>query len=109
MQQVKGLYIYKEMNRKPACRQAGSRRRSPSDKEKIFNTEITELKTDTQRKMKLCIKEDINHYSEEYYNKLTGSIIEGCIEVHKELGPGLMESVYQVCLIAILRKKSIHL
>ncbi|HBF87621.1 MAG TPA: GxxExxY protein [Bacteroidales bacterium] len=31
------------------------------------------------------------------YNKLTHRIIECCIEVHKELGPGLMETVYEIC------------
>src|SRR3972149_8487036 len=36
--------------------------------------------------------------TEEYYNKLSYKIIECCIEVHKELGPGLMESVYEICV-----------
>ena len=31
-------------------------------------------------------------------NVLTGQILDACIQVHKELGPGLMESVYEVCL-----------
>jgi len=30
--------------------------------------------------------------------KLTGLIIEAAIEVHRNLGPGLMESVYETCL-----------
>jgi GxxExxY protein len=42
----------------------------------------------------------------ENYNELSGKIIECCIEVHKELGPGLMESVYEVCLISVLKKKT---
>jgi GxxExxY protein len=29
---------------------------------------------------------------------LTGKIIEAAIQVHRELGPGLLESVYEVCL-----------
>ena len=29
---------------------------------------------------------------------LTGRVIGACIEVHRQLGPGLLESVYEVCL-----------
>lgn len=43
----------------------------------------------------------------ENYNELSGKIIECCIEVHKELGPGLMESVYEICLISVLKKKNL--
>jgi GxxExxY protein len=32
------------------------------------------------------------------YNQLTGKIIAAAIEVHKYLGPGLLESVYEECL-----------
>jgi GxxExxY protein len=40
--------------------------------------------------------------TETVYNSLTEQIIKCCIDVHKELGPGLMESVYEVCLISVL-------
>jgi GxxExxY protein len=33
------------------------------------------------------------------YNKLTQKIIAAAIEVHKELGPGLLESVYEYCMV----------
>jgi GxxExxY protein len=36
--------------------------------------------------------------NESWYNSITERIIKCAIEVHKELGPGLMESVYEVCM-----------
>ncbi|MFN5134290.1 MAG: GxxExxY protein [Chitinophagaceae bacterium] len=36
--------------------------------------------------------------TKEQFDLVTGKIIGCAIEVHKELGPGLMESVYDVCL-----------
>ncbi len=33
-----------------------------------------------------------------YEKELTGQIISAAIEVHRELGPGLLESAYQACL-----------
>jgi hypothetical protein len=32
------------------------------------------------------------------YEDLTGQIIGAAIEVHKAMGPGLLESVYEECL-----------
>ena len=32
-------------------------------------------------------------------NELSASVIGAAIEVHKALGPGLLESVYQHCMI----------
>ena len=40
--------------------------------------------------------------NESWYNNITERIIKCAIEVHKELGPGLMESVYEVCLKKIM-------
>ena len=34
---------------------------------------------------------------------LTGKIIDAAIEVHRVLGPGLLESAYEACLIHELR------
>jgi len=48
-------------------------------------------------------------FTEKDYNKLSSEIISACIEVHKELGPGLMESVYEVCLISVLKKNNLYL
>jgi len=36
-------------------------------------------------------------------NKISHDIISASIEVHKELGPGLLESVYRKCLAKVLR------
>jgi len=36
-------------------------------------------------------------------NQLSSQIIKAAIAVHKELGPGLLESVYQSCMIIELR------
>lgn len=38
-------------------------------------------------------------------NALTGKIIGAAIEVHRGLGPGLLESTYEACLIYELRLK----
>ena len=36
--------------------------------------------------------------TEKEYNDLTGNIIHAATEVHRQLGPGLLESVYEICL-----------
>lgn len=40
-------------------------------------------------------------------NELTGRVIGAAIEVHKRLGPGLLESAYQACLAAEMGKRGI--
>jgi GxxExxY protein len=35
----------------------------------------------------------------EIYNQITQAIIGAAIEVHKGLGPGLLESAYESCLV----------
>ncbi|MBC7696085.1 MAG: GxxExxY protein [Burkholderiales bacterium] len=32
-------------------------------------------------------------------NSITGEILDSCIEVHRNLGPGLLESTYEICLL----------
>lgn len=36
--------------------------------------------------------------TQKYINELTHSIIGVAIDVHKELGPGLLESIYEKCM-----------
>jgi GxxExxY protein len=40
--------------------------------------------------------------------KLSNKIIGACIEVHRELGPGLLEAVYEYCLMEELRSLGVH-
>jgi GxxExxY protein len=40
-------------------------------------------------------------------NKLTEAIIGAAIEVHRELGPGLLESTYEVCLVFELLQRGL--
>ncbi len=47
--------------------------------------------------------EDTESTEGEKINFLTGSIIGAAIEVHRILGPGLLESAYEACLIYELR------
>ena len=35
----------------------------------------------------------------EYLNNLSKIIVDACFSVHKEFGPGLLESVYEFCLL----------
>ena len=43
------------------------------------------------------------------FNFYSGQIIDSAFQVHKEFGPGLLESVYQFCLAEELRQRNIRL
>lgn len=43
----------------------------------------------------------------ESYNQLTSQIIAAAIEVHRRLGPGLLESSYEACLVYELTKRGL--
>lgn len=43
--------------------------------------------------------------TQKYIDFLTKEIIGCAIEIHKELGPGLLESAYEKCMVYLLRKK----
>jgi len=40
-------------------------------------------------------------------NELTGQVIGAAIEVHKALGPGLLESVYEDCMAVELKLRGL--
>lgn len=40
-------------------------------------------------------------------NELTHEIIGSAIEVHRELGPGLLESIYEECLVVELTQRGL--
>lgn len=42
------------------------------------------------------------------YEKTTEPVIQAALEVHKELGPGLLESTYEQCLAHELKQKGIN-
>jgi GxxExxY protein len=46
--------------------------------------------------------------NKEQINKLSGIILDCSIEVHRNLGPGLLESVYEICLCKELSMKGIN-
>ncbi|QDU79423.1 hypothetical protein Pla110_11330 [Polystyrenella longa] len=43
----------------------------------------------------------------EHLETLATAIVDSCSQVHKELGPGLLESVYQACLCHELSLRNI--
>lgn len=47
-------------------------------------------------------------YTQKSLDELTYRVLGAAIEVHKFLGPGLLESVYQKCLATELRYQSIN-
>jgi GxxExxY protein len=43
----------------------------------------------------------------ERLNRTSGMIVDGAIAVHSTLGPGLLESAYEACLLYELRKRGL--
>lgn len=41
----------------------------------------------------------------DWYNERTGAVVDSAIRVHRKLGPGLLESAYQICLAHELEKR----
>jgi PD-(D/E)XK nuclease superfamily len=47
-------------------------------------------------------------HTENEESSLTGKIIGAAIDVHRALGPGLLESAYEACLISVVNIASVH-
>jgi GxxExxY protein len=43
-----------------------------------------------------------------HLNDVTGQIVDAAMKVHSELGPGLLERAYQVCLAHELRNRGLR-
>ena len=41
-------------------------------------------------------------------NEVSGTIVDAAMKVHSALGPGLLESAYESCLIRELRKRGLR-
>ena len=48
------------------------------------------------------------HVTYERADRLSGEVIGAAVEVHRTLGPGLLESVYEKCLIRELELQSLN-
>lgn len=42
------------------------------------------------------------------HNEISSRIIQAAIEVHRELGPGLLEGVYELCLVQVLSEMGLR-
>ena len=49
----------------------------------------------------------MNVLDKKYFNTLCSEVLSGAIEVHRNLGPGLLESTYQKCLSHELNLRNI--
>jgi hypothetical protein len=39
---------------------------------------------------------------------ITGTIIDASVRIHRDLGPGLLESVYEAILARVLERRGLH-
>ncbi len=53
--------------------------------------------------------ESTEHTEKEELDPLTGKIIGAAMEIHRALGPGLLESAYEACLIYELRLRKLRI
>ena len=43
-----------------------------------------------------------------HIDDITGAVVDSSIKLHRELGPGLLESVYELVLSAVLARRGLH-
>ncbi|HEY9123588.1 MAG TPA: GxxExxY protein [Bacteroidales bacterium] len=46
--------------------------------------------------------------SKEKYENIGKIILDAAFEVHRELGPGLLESVYEICMLEELKQRGLY-
>ena len=51
----------------------------------------------------------MNNPTNEKLNSLSGSVIDAAFAVHRELGPGLLESTYKACLAYEMKKRGMQI
>lgn len=44
-----------------------------------------------------------------HFNEISGALVDSAMKVHAGLGAGLLESVYEACLVHELRKRGLEL
>jgi GxxExxY protein len=52
---------------------------------------------------------NLNNVSSAFLNDVAAAVLDAAIEVHREMGPGLLESVYHQCLAAELEMRGMEL
>jgi GxxExxY protein len=43
-----------------------------------------------------------------HFNEISGAVVDSAMKVHTALGPGLLKSVYEACLVHELKKRGIR-
>ena len=55
----------------------------------------------------LCCRttEETGDTEEMHFNEISGAVVDSAMKVHTALGPGLLEGVYEACLVHELKKR----
>ena len=71
--------------------------------EEKSNTESTEI---TEKKNSMHSVSSVFKQIPPELNRISGEIVDASYTVHKALGPGLLESAYEACMVYELEKRS---